>query len=69
MTKNVGSVDRIIRLILGVIIIAVGIYFKSWWGIVGVVPLLTAFISWCPIYLPFGLSTCPRKMEKSEASQ
>lgn len=57
MTKNVGSADKIIRIILGVAIIAFGIYNQSWWGLVGLVPLLTAFIGWCPAYNLIGLST------------
>ena len=58
MTKNMGSADRVIRAIVGIGILAVGYYFKSWWGLVGLVPLTTALISWCPAYLPFGISTC-----------
>jgi hypothetical protein len=57
MTKNMGKGDRIFRLILGVIIIAVGIYYQSWWGIVGLILLITAMINWCPLYVPFKLST------------
>ena len=41
MKANVGSADRIIRFILGVVILALGFYFKSWWGIVGIVPIIT----------------------------
>ncbi|MCU0292042.1 MAG: DUF2892 domain-containing protein [Thermoanaerobaculaceae bacterium] len=58
MSRNVGGADRIVRLVLGVAIIAAGIYFKSWWGVIGVVPILTAAIGWCPAYLPFGISSC-----------
>jgi len=58
MIKNVGSADRAIRVIAGLIIIFIGIYFKSWWGIVGLVPITTAAIGWCPAYLPFGISSC-----------
>jgi len=57
MKCNVGNGDRILRAIVGIIIIATGIYYQSWWGAVGVVPLLTAAIRWCPMYLPFGLRT------------
>jgi hypothetical protein len=57
MNANVGDIDRTIRIVLGLAIIAAGVYFKSWWGAVGIVPLLTATIRWCPAYLPFGLST------------
>lgn len=58
MNRNVGGADRIARLVLGVAIIAAGLYFKSWWGAIGVVPILTAAIGWCPAYLPFGISSC-----------
>ncbi len=58
MKCNVGGTDRIIRIIMGVVIILAGVYFKSWWGVVGIVPILTALIKFCPAYLPFGFSTC-----------
>ena len=57
MKCNVGKADKIIRLILGAGIIAVGVYFQSWWGAIGAVPILTALIGWCPAYVPFGIST------------
>jgi len=57
MTKNVGNIDRVIRIILGVSIMALGIYHQSWLGLVGIVPLFTAFISWCPVYSLIGVST------------
>ncbi len=47
-----------VRVVLGVGIIAIGIYFKSWWGAIGVVPLFTAAMGWCPAYVPFGISSC-----------
>ncbi|MGQ1786247.1 YgaP family membrane protein [Saccharicrinis sp. GN24d3] len=61
MIKNMGAADKTIRIILGIIIIGGGFYYKSWWGLVGLIPLLTAFISWCPLYAPFGISTCRKK--------
>lgn len=57
MKKNMGKTDRWIRVILGLAIIAAGIYFKSWWGLIGIIPLATSLISTCPLYLPFGIST------------
>ncbi len=57
MKCNVGGVDRLIRVIMGLVIIGAGFYFQSWWGAVGIVPLLTAAIGWCPAYLPFGISS------------
>ncbi len=57
MKLNVGSADRVIRIVVGVAICATGWYYHSWWGLVGVVPIVTAAIGWCPAYLPLGLST------------
>lgn len=57
MKKNIGSTDKWIRIIAAIAIGVAGIYFKSWWGLLGLIPLATAFISWCPLYMPFGLST------------
>jgi hypothetical protein len=59
--KNVGSADRVIRLILGLVIIGIGYYYQSWWGAIGIVPIFTALIGWCPAYLPFGINTCSTK--------
>ncbi len=61
MKQNVGSTDKIIRIILGILIAALGYYYKSWWGLIALVPLLTAFISFCPIYPIFGFSTKKEK--------
>lgn len=57
MKCNVGKTDKVIRLILGLAIIATGIYYGSWLGVIGLMLIATAVISWCPAYLPFGLST------------
>jgi hypothetical protein len=57
MKANVGSADKIVRLILGVVIIALGFYFKSWWGAVGIVPVLTGLLNFCPAYSLIGVST------------
>lgn len=57
MKKNMGLLDRRIRILLGLLIVSAGIYFKTWWGLVGVVFLATSMISWCPLYVPFRLST------------
>lgn len=58
MTKNVGSMDRVVRVVAGLALIAAGVAFKGWWGALGLVLLATAAIGWCPLYLPFGLNTC-----------
>jgi hypothetical protein len=57
LKANVGSTDRIIRFVLGTVIIVVGFYFKSWWGVVGVVPIVTGLLNYCPAYNLIGVST------------
>ena len=57
MKMNIGITDRWIRVVAGLAVIAAGIYFKSWWGLLGLLPLLTAAIRSCPLYLPFGIRT------------
>lgn len=66
MVRNVGSADRVIRVVVGLAIVAAGVACKSWWGIVGLAPLATAAMGWCPAYLPFGLSTCKVAPAKPE---
>ncbi len=61
MKCNVGTTDRAIRVILGLVIIGLGIVYNSWLGAIGVVPIFTAAIGWCPLYLPIGMSTCKTK--------
>jgi len=66
MKMNVGKADKIIRLILGVLAIALGVIFQSWWGLIGLVLILTALVNWCPLYFPFGISTAKKmKTEKT----
>ncbi len=61
MKCNVGTTDRIIRLILGIVIMLWGIIFDSWWGLLGVPIFLTGIIGWCGLYIPLGISTCKTK--------
>jgi len=58
MNKNIGSTDRVIRIILGVAIIGAGVYLQSWWGAIGAVPIVTALLGWCPPYAMLGINTC-----------
>lgn len=64
MSNNVGNIERIIRVIVGIAIIAWGVTAQNWWGVVGAVPLLTGLLGWCPPYAIFGISTCSVKNEK-----
>jgi len=57
MKRNIGNIDRFIRIIIGLLIVIAGVYFKSWWGLIGIIPIIVAVIGWCPLYVPFGIST------------
>ncbi len=61
MKKNVGGIDKIMRIIVGLGVIGAGLFFQGWWGIIGLVLLLTALIGWCPPYAIFGLNSCKIK--------
>jgi hypothetical protein len=59
---NVGGLDRIARIVLGIVLIAlVFVGPQTAWGWVGVIPLVTGLLRSCPLYSLVGLSTCPRK--------
>ncbi|WP_201564858.1 DUF2892 domain-containing protein [Psychrobacter sp. CMS30] len=60
MEINVGSTERLLRIIVGVVIIGLGLYFQSWWGVVGLIPLLTGLFRFCPLYKMLGMNTCKR---------
>lgn len=57
MKCNVGKTDRLLRIVAGSAIMVIGIYFQNWWGAVGIVPIATGLLRWCPAYLPFGIKT------------
>lgn len=67
MKANVGMLDRLIRAAIGVLLIAFALHLGfpdtgwNWVGWIGVVPLLTALLGYCPAYGLFGWSTCPLK--------
>ena len=62
MSLNMGSADRIIRIVLGLALIAFALFGPAdiawkWVGWIGVVPLVTSFVGWCPLYTVLGLKT------------
>jgi hypothetical protein len=57
MMCNIGKVDKIIRLVLGVVIIGWGIMNNNWLGAIGLIPLGTALMGWCPLYSMLGVDT------------
>jgi hypothetical protein len=59
MTKNAGTTDRALRAIVGIALIALTFTgHLGAWGWIGIVPLVTALIGWCPAYTLFGFKTC-----------
>ena len=59
MKCNVGKTEQIVRISIGIGIILVGLYFRSWWGLIGVIPIITGSIRYCPLSDVLGISTCP----------
>lgn len=60
MQANVGGADRLVRIFAGLILLSLVWLVPTNWGWLGIVPLMTGLIRWCPAYLPFGLSSCKR---------
>lgn len=59
MGKNLGTLDRVLRIMVGIVLIAlVFVGPQTPWGWIGVIPLATALIGWCPLYRLVGLRTC-----------
>ena len=63
MNHNVGGIDQILRIVLGVIY-TIGVIYNNWWGMAGQIPLVTGTMSWCPLYNLVGLSSL--KISESE---
>jgi hypothetical protein len=64
MTPNVGGIDRTLRIVAGIALLSLFFVLEGnarYWGLIGIVPILTGTLRWCPAYLPFGISTCSTK--------
>jgi hypothetical protein len=62
MKSNVGGVDRVLRIVLGLVLLGLAATGTvGWWGWLGIVPLATGLVGWCPPYAIFGISTCKMK--------
>jgi hypothetical protein len=67
MNANVGSIDRVIRVVLGLGILSAVFWLQGsmrWLGLIGLVPLLTGIFSFCPLYTVLGIRTCPATLQK-----
>ncbi len=61
MSSNIGNIDRILRILVGVVLVTFAMLSNhelAIYGFIGVVPIFTALIGWCPAYAPFGIKTC-----------
>lgn len=57
MQRNIGKTDMTLRLVAGAVIVALGIYYQNWLGAIGLIPIVTALLGWCPAYSLIGAST------------
>jgi len=67
MKCNMGKTDKVVRIVVGVVIAVLGIAFKSWWGLLAVIPLGTAVAGWCALYVPFKISTAKKETAAKKA--
>ena len=64
MKLNVGGIDRVLRIIVGLALIGLAITGTvGWWGYIGIVPLVTGLFRFCPAYGLLGMNTCPIKQQ------
>ncbi|HEX9971256.1 MAG TPA: DUF2892 domain-containing protein [bacterium] len=61
MEKNVGTTDKTIRIVIGIFLIVLGIFGSKIWVIIGLLPLITGLIGYCPLYALLGISTSKEK--------
>jgi hypothetical protein len=62
MQHNVGSVDKLLRISVGIILLGLTVTnVIGWWGLIGLVPLLTGLVNWCPAYSLLGIRSCKVK--------
>lgn len=62
MVRNIGTLDRILRVVVGLGLIGAAVAGPADpWGYIGIVPLVTAVVGWCPAYRLIGLSTCGKR--------
>ena len=71
MNRNVGTVDRTIRIVAGLILLSLVFILDGnarWWGLVGLLPLATGLVGWCALYIPLGIDTCSSRQDTRSAA-
>lgn len=64
MQMNIGGTDKVVRVLIGLALLSLLFLLKGqarWFGLIGLVPLVTAFTGFCPLYTLVGVNTCPKK--------
>jgi hypothetical protein len=61
MQKNIGGIDKVARIVIGVALLVWAALGGPVWAWIGVLPLATGLLGWCPAYLLLGIKTCPLK--------
>ena len=59
MKTNVGGADKILRIVAGIALLAWAVFGGPVWAWIGIVPLATGLLGWCPAYTLLGMNTCP----------
>ncbi|MBU0984926.1 MAG: DUF2892 domain-containing protein [candidate division Zixibacteria bacterium] len=70
MTRNVGSFDRTVRIILGLLLLSLIFWGpQSWWGLIGIMPLYTGVVGICLPYKLLGINTCKTRQQTSPSTK
>ena len=67
MNTNVGGIDKVFRIIVGIALLSMLVWTDGntrWFGLIGLVPLGTGLMGWCPLYTMFGVNSCPMTGKK-----
>lgn len=64
MKMNIGKIERAIRIVAGLAILSALVFVEGnarWWGLIGIIPLATGVLRWCPAYALLGIDSCGAK--------
>lgn len=69
MLTNESTIDRALRIVLGVVVLSLVVVGpQTMWGLLGLVPLLTGLVGFCPLYRLLGISTCPARVGRKQVA-